>query len=178
MPQFAGDNYVAVASGSPSFLGQLRNRDELDAFRVVDPNVGDGAAGQILDMITAQGGYMSNDLTVWRLAHVEADSMLAPTPSEDDADGFIERLTGAGKTVVIVAGDGTLTSDFYVNGDPVIDLRRDATGVYDSSGGNGRFENGLIASLAGVHRIQDRLGRSQPDVYHDRCGDDSLHHRR
>jgi hypothetical protein len=141
--EFAGDNYVAVASGSPEFPKQLRNRDQLDNFRVVDPNVGNGAAGQIPDMITATGGTMSNDLTVWRLVHTEEDSMVAPTPSEDDADGSIETLTGGGKTVTIVAGDATdIFSDLYVNGDP-------ANNLNDGSVAPGRFEKGLIASVAG-----------------------------
>jgi hypothetical protein len=135
--EFAGDNYVAVASGSPEFLKQLRNLDQKDAFRVVDPNVGDGAAGQIPDMITNQGGYISNDLTVWRLVHIEEDSMQAPTPTADDAEGRIESITGAGKTVTIVGGLASLT----VNGVGAANLN-------DGSVGNGRFENGLIASVA------------------------------
>jgi len=70
-----GDNYRVVASVDSKFLDQLENVDHKGhGHRVVCPVIaGTVAAQEVLEPLA----YCSVPLTVWRLLHVEADSMQA-----------------------------------------------------------------------------------------------------
>ncbi|MCB0338819.1 MAG: hypothetical protein KDD53_04405, partial [Bdellovibrionales bacterium] len=73
-----GDNYQVVASPDKEFLLDLRNRDSEDTFRIVD--VSDESS---LHLIPFSDKYMSDALTVWRLIHIESDSMLPVGPGDN-----------------------------------------------------------------------------------------------
>lgn len=137
-----GDNYRVVAYGDSTFLRNLRNRDRLDGFRIVDGQVaGDAAAREVRQA----DKYCSNVLTVWRQLHVENDSMVAVPNAgaqRNQVDGNVTAIAGNG----VVAQRVTLSVNLR-NGLP--------SGVDASPNLNsappewGRFENGSITIGAG-----------------------------
>ena len=87
--QHPGDNYRLVANGDLGFLDRLHNLDWRDEYDLVDESVlFGGGSGVILQ----PENYASHVLTVWRLLHVERDSMAALTPGTNEANGGIEKL--------------------------------------------------------------------------------------
>lgn len=132
-----GDNYRVVAYGDPTFLRNLRNRDRLDGFRIVDGQVGGDAAAREVREATK---YCSNVLTVWRQLHVEADSMVAvPTTGA-------QRNSASGN-VTAIAGNGTVAQRVTLSVNLATGLPSGADGSPNLSSAtprNGRFENGTI----------------------------------
>ena len=138
---FAGDNYRAVANGDKDFLKELRNVDQDDGVRVVEKNVTGTAAER---EVREAGKYCSPVLTVWRLLHVERDSMMALTNNANNARGKVESLTAATKRV------GLDSTDLFLNNEAVATL--DDTSEDEDDGKDGRFQNGSLTGLtaAGV----------------------------
>jgi len=133
-----GDSYRAVANGDKEFLKNVRNRDRLDGFRIVDGQVGGAAASD--REVREAAKYCSNVLTVWRQLHVEADSMVAvPTTGaqRNRADGNITAVTGNATVAQRVTLSVNLATALPSGADSSPNL---------SSGTpqNGRFENGTI----------------------------------
>ena len=130
-----GDNYKTVANGDKDFLKQLRNRDKDDGFRIVDPNVSGAAATREVRDPTM---YSSQVLGVWRLLHVENDSMVAVPAAgaqRNQADGNITAIAGTAALAQRVTLSVSLAAGLPsgADGSPHLD-----------SGGNGRFEGGTI----------------------------------
>lgn len=127
-----GDNFAIAANGDKDYVVKLRNRDGSDKGDVVnrDPGTNTGGTGK---PILEQDRYRSPVLSVWRLLHIERDSMKAPGNTNQRA-GNVTELTagGTGKSrltvnVNLAAGDNSANLD-------------DAP----ANRGNGRFENGTI----------------------------------
>jgi len=62
-----GDNYRLAISADEDFLGQLRNTDQTDGFQIVSEFNN--------DEVPFGGRYLSPILSVWRILHLENDSM-------------------------------------------------------------------------------------------------------
>ncbi|MBI4468570.1 MAG: hypothetical protein HY650_04520 [Acidobacteria bacterium] len=144
-----GDNYRAVVSGDKDFLIRLRNEDVNDGARIVHPAVAGGEdqreIREAFDPMTRQARYASNVLTVWRLLHVENDSMEAvhrAGPESIQVEGNIVGISG-----FATASRLELSVDLSLglpNGpDPSINRQ---------TGGTGRFEGGSI--LIGTDRLR------------------------
>lgn len=135
--QHPGDNYRVVANGDREFLRTLRNRDRLDGFRITDPQVaGDAAAREVREA----SKYTSNVLVVWRLLHVENDSMVAVPAAgaqRNTIAGNITAITGAGAVATQVT-----TSVNLKTGPP--GGQDDSPNLSSGTPQNGRFENGTI----------------------------------
>ncbi|MFN0206683.1 MAG: hypothetical protein ACKVS6_10285 [Planctomycetota bacterium] len=131
---FAGDNYRMAVHADPKFVKRLRNLDKDDKLEIVDPKTKAGGAGPPIPFALP---YTSHVLTVWRMLHVERDSMKALTRAQNSANGTIDKIDNTAKTLA-VTGTGVI-----MNGDLQPDLD-------DKSGGNGRFEKGKIINLAKI----------------------------
>lgn len=143
--QHPGDNYRIVVHGDEAFLEHLRNLDAEDGLRIVDPRV-DGDEAEQREIRSAQN-YASNVLTVWRLVHVERDSMAAVDKAMNRVEGHLVRaLAGPGdlraETVTV---DKDLVQ-YPVNDDYSVTLER---------GGKGRFEEGTL--MVGTTRVSSEL---------------------
>ncbi|MBI4581003.1 MAG: hypothetical protein HY718_14950 [Planctomycetes bacterium] len=136
-----GDNYRMVANADKDFLPRLRNRDQDDGFRIVDPAVAGAAADR---EVRKPDKYSSKVLGVWRLLHVEVDSMVAVPAAGAQANqvqGNIVNIgTPNGGVATVVQLDVNLTNGLPsgVDGSPHL-----------GNTGNGRFENGTLVLGAG-----------------------------
>lgn len=140
--QHPGDNYRVVANGDRDFLLTLRNRDQDDQFRIVDPAVAGGAADR---EVRLAANYASLPLTVWRLLHVEIDSMgpVVGNAVFGNVTGFASAVGPPISTAVT-----TLTVDVNLD-----DGSRNRGSIPPA---NGRFENGkveLVPSNGGVFGV-------------------------
>jgi len=134
-----GDNYRAVANGDKDFLKELRNLDKDDGTRVVEKNVTGTLAEREVRSAT---NYVSPVLTIWRLLHVERDSMAALTNNANNARGNVETLTAASRRVGIAA------ADLFLNNAAVATLDDGSEDADDNKAG--RFENGTLTGLTGA----------------------------
>jgi hypothetical protein len=140
--QHPGDNYRVVANGDRDFLLTLRNRDQDDQFRIVDPAVGGGAADR---EVRQAANYASLPLTVWRLLHVEIDSM---GPAVGNA--VFGNVHGFTSPAGPPKSDNVVTLSVDVNLD---DGSRHRGSIPPA---NGRFENGrleLVLDSGGVFAV-------------------------
>ncbi|MBI3817728.1 MAG: hypothetical protein HY286_03470 [Planctomycetes bacterium] len=132
--QFPGDNYRVAAHIDRKFLEELRNLDQTDGLEIVHPDTADLFSG---DPIPYGLPYSSHVLTVWRMLHVERDSMKALTEAQNQASGAIEAING-GTNVFTIASTGVIMNG---NLEPALDFT-------DKSPAPGRFEKGKMISLA------------------------------
>jgi hypothetical protein len=147
---FAGDSYRITANGDKDFLLLLRNKDAEDGFKIVDPNLPAGNRE-----IKKPAKYASKVLTVWRLLHVEVDSMVAvPNPPDAGNNFIITTATGIrnGTTEVTVAAA-------LNDGSPDLD---------DGAPRNGRFDRGSadIGAGGGVVSISPITGNGDNFIRH------------
>ncbi|MBR3085303.1 MAG: tetratricopeptide repeat protein [Kiritimatiellae bacterium] len=142
-----GDNFRVVANGDKDFLLDLENKDSsqntggttsiknANKQRICDKNIPGNPSDKEIRFPLQ---YASPVLTVWRLLHIEVDSMAAP-PSSGTEKNFVEgNLTS-------VASFGTVAERVGID----INLRTGLTPPDNSANmtagtRNGRFENGWI----------------------------------
>ncbi len=125
-----GDNYRTVVNGDRQFLRDLRNLDEEDREHVVDDRI--AGTDPVRRAIREMDHYASNMLTVWRLLHVESDTMKPVPPDENYVEGRVVAVRGGeAKRRVFLSVDLEAIGD----GDKSPNLDR---------GGQGRFEKGSI----------------------------------
>ncbi len=128
-----GDNYRVMASGDRDHLLDVRNLDYVDGFKLVDANVGQEVRSPTL--------YVTPVIAVWRVLHIEMDSMMGLLLNSNRVFG---EFTG-------LAGTGTLspTIGFFENVtplplDPLEPLSDGSPDLSSFMPENGRFENGKI----------------------------------
>lgn len=140
--QYAGDNYRVAAHAHREYLEKLRNEDKLDGLEIVDPKTKNAGTGKPEPWPLP---YSSHVVTVWRMLHVERDSMKAPAGNENRATGAIEAIVGATK-VLTISDNGVV-----VNGN----LEPDLSFTDKSPAPNGRFQNGKFTQFASLASAAD-----------------------
>ena len=132
-----GDNFRVAANGDKQYLKRLRNLDKDDGFRIVDPSV----AGSADDReVRNTANYESNVLSIWRILHIERDSMIAvPTTGvqSNTVMGTIEGVTGTAAAATRATLSVNLKTGIPSGAD-------NSKNLSDASPQNGRFENGTI----------------------------------
>ncbi len=123
--QFAGDNYRLVANGDYDFLKNLRNKDKVDGFDIKDPEAG---------TVQKSKKYTSPVLTVWRLLHIESESML-----NFKYGMYTQQIFTYARNLKLDTDDPTKIKKITVN----TDLSNPTSTLVDPSIG-GRFENGKV----------------------------------
>ena len=130
--QQPGDSYRLVANADEDFLAELRNLDAEDGLEIVDPRIQLPLPEE--RAIRQPDFYASPVLTVWRLLHVEADSMAKVDRDANTVRGEIEKaMASSGASRAETVGlSVNLTRD----------LSDDSWTL--EKGDNGRFENGTL----------------------------------
>lgn len=130
-----GDNYRVVASFESEFLQYLVNLDHRDKFQVVDPFIVGPRSKELL----FPEKYISPILTVWRLLHVEFDSMEDFEQNRNQRTVFLQDFLGLNANStrrIIISRDLSIISG--------------ALGIFDRSPshetglGEGQFERGTL----------------------------------
>ena len=129
-----GDNYRIVANGSKSFLNQLRNLDTKDEHEVVNSLVTNMFGPK---EILFPNNYASSVLTVWRILHVEEDSMMDFLWSQNQRAGIFTDFDGQ-------QNKGTKTIEFHTIGSNGIFTDNSFDLDDGAMSQNGRFENGTL----------------------------------
>jgi hypothetical protein len=106
--EFAGDNYVLFAASDKAHLLHLENKDELDSDTIKDVSSG--------RKLPIDKGVKSNILTVWRLLHLEYDSMRNFAWGNNnngnyETSGVISSLVNAGAGAAIGNSQEALSGD-------------------------------------------------------------------
>ncbi len=125
---YAGDNYRLVANGDRDFIVKLRNADVLDGMDIVHPKSG---------VVQNESDYTSPVLTVWRLLHIESESML-----NFEYGLYTQQIFTYVTNFVSLEGVNQATSIGVVAVET--DLTNPTGSMVDSSVGFGRFENGYV----------------------------------
>jgi hypothetical protein len=74
-----GDSHQVVVSPNYQHLARLENLDQRDSLEIVDPIIAVDPTSSPQAPVRLPGAYASPLLTVWRLLHLEVDSMVAPS---------------------------------------------------------------------------------------------------
>ncbi len=122
---YAGDNYRLVANGDYDFLKNLRNRDKVDGLDIKDPKAG---------IVQEWEKYTSPVLTVWRLLHIESESML-----NFKYELYTQQIFTYITDFKSANTDPTKIEEISVD----VDLTNPTGSLLDPSVG-GRFENGYV----------------------------------
>ncbi len=157
-----GDNYVAVAGTDKQYLGRVGNPDSVlaksagananyDKQRIIDPVL---VAPSLADReVREADSHTSPALTVWRILHMELDSMEAVRDNDDQGLMYVlRRNTGIARV-----------NHSLDDGSPHL-------GGVGPARNNGRFENGTF-ELGLLLRFAGRLdGNSDNEVYAQASG--------
>jgi len=130
-----GDNFRVASYIDRDFLMDLRNLDVDDSSYIVDPAIPGPSPSNEMDFSSS---YFTKILTVWRLLHVESDSMVK-TP---ELGVQSNKVFGQ---VVQVSGTSSVATNIMIDINLAIGLPSgsDISSNLDN-GGNGRFENGTL----------------------------------
>jgi len=92
----AGDNYRAAAAFDRAYLERLQNLDRKHGLHIVDPEQRQFLPGLLgFGDFSLSHLFSTNVLTVWRLLHVEYDSMDNLTVDDNAASGTISGFKGS-----------------------------------------------------------------------------------
>ncbi|MBI3818533.1 MAG: hypothetical protein HY286_07575 [Planctomycetes bacterium] len=132
---YPGDNYRMAINADPEFLKHLRNLDKNDGVEIVDPRTKAGGTGAPVPYALP---YSSHILTVWRMLHVERDSMMALSFVNNSVSGTVQAIDNQGKRL-------TLSSDGVILNGALAPSLNDKSPTPP-----GRFEKGAVLKLAQV----------------------------
>jgi hypothetical protein len=150
----AGDNYRAAAAFDRAYLERLQNLDRKHGLNIVDPEQGQFLPGLLgFDDFSLSHLFSTNVLTVWRLLHVEFDSMDNLTADDNAAFGTISGFKGSNLSgtneftmISVLAGKGLSNTleDFPSISNPTAHPYTIPSRHKDYGGGEGRFEDGGV----------------------------------
>jgi hypothetical protein len=128
-----GDNFICVVNGDRDYLGAIENKDHDDDFGVVDSHIRGSGNDENVVQDPPESRYVSDVLTVYRVLHVERDSMVAvPAPPAVNHNRLITTLSQLRTGTTEAVTTGALNA-----GDPSKNL-----GPPDN--GDGRFQQGRL----------------------------------
>lgn len=150
----AGDNYRAAAAFDRAYLERLQNVDRKHGLNIVDPEQGQFLPGLLgFDDFSLSHLFSTNVLTVWRLLHVEFDSMDNLAAEDNAAFGTISGFKGSNFSgtneftmISVLAGKGLSNTleDFPSISNPTASPYTIPSRHKDYGGGEGRFEDGGV----------------------------------
>ena len=150
----AGDNYRAAGAFDRAYLERLQNLDRKHGLHIVDPEQRQFLPGLLgFGDFSLSHLFSTNVLTVWRLLHVEYDSMDNLTVDDNAASGTISgfkgsKLSGTDEFTMIsvLFGEGLSNTleDFPSISDPTAPPYTIPSRHKDYGGGEGRFEDGGV----------------------------------
>jgi hypothetical protein len=146
-----GDNYRVAANADKGFIDHLRNTDITHGISIADQNAGN---------IQQELLYTTHILTVWRILHIENESMLnynwqyntsnVPQMNTQQRISLIKDFASLNVPQV-----GSSVDELILQS-PISDGSSDLT-----TGGNGRFENGsMIIGLNDIYSMATPLPNS------------------
>jgi hypothetical protein len=134
----AGDNYRAAAAFEKTTLQALENLDKRDGLAIVDPHQGGLFSGP--SEIPNSHLFTTNVLTVWRLLHVEYQSMDNVDDQVNLVSGYIEDFKGRrASTTLEITKVSVSLEESPSNSSNLPSLTTDYSSVW-----HGQFENGLL----------------------------------
>lgn len=162
--EFAGDNYALFAASDSTHLLNFENKDSSDLDKIYDTSKG--------RTLPIDKGVKSNILTVWRLLHLEYDSMRnfawgVNNSGNYQTQGNISSLfdpdLGQGYSLQATFGDINFSRAGLMDFD--IDPSLFYTNLVLAREGRGRFENGNMIFNGNI--IAAPAGLTSPILGHD-----------